>query len=97
MKNNWLDLILIALAVYRLTKFVMIDDGPFDLMLKARDWVFDRFDEEHWINKGLSCPWCISFWLSLVVLFLPAVVYWWLGIAGLVSLLFTWEFKDVAS
>lgn len=94
MQKNWLDAILMILATYRLTRLVVIDDGPFDWVASARDWAFARFDEEHWLNRGLSCPWCVSFWLALVVLFLPPMVYRWLGVAGAVALIYSWEFNN---
>ena len=92
MQKSWLDVILMILATYRLTRLVVLDDGPFDLIASARDWVFARFGEDHWLNKGLSCPWCVSFWLALPVLFAPPVAYWWLGLAGAVSLIYSWDF-----
>lgn len=60
-------LLLCALATYRLTRIILMEDGPFDLVLKLRA-VADP-DGRTWLGKGLRCPWCISFWLG------PAVVY----------------------
>ena len=93
MQKNWLDVILIALAVYRLTRLITMEDGPFDWAVKSREWIFARFNEGHWLNKGLSCPWCVSFWLAVIVLALPAELWLWFGIAGAASLLFSWEIK----
>lgn len=56
-----------ALATYRVTRLVMLEDGPFDLILKLRG-IADP-DAATWLGKGLRCPWCISFWVG------PAVVY----------------------
>lgn len=62
-----------ALAVWRLTYFIIFESAPFNAMGRLRDVVGVRFDE--WGNveannvlaQLLSCPYCASFWVGLVV------------------------------
>lgn len=90
-----LDLLLVGLVAYRLAKFITMEDGPFDIALKIREWIFRRYGPETWINKGLSCPYCVSFWLALIAAYLlaPEPLWYWLAGAGVASLAFTWEFQ----
>lgn len=64
---NLATLTICALATYRLTRLITIEEGPFGLALKLRG-VLDP-DQRTWLGRGMACPWCISFWLG------PLVVY----------------------
>lgn len=85
--------LLIGLAAYRAAKMLTMEDGPFNVFEKLRDWIFTRFDEYSWVNKGFSCPLCVSFWLALAFIFLPTPVLIWLAAAAIASVIFTMEFK----
>lgn len=99
----WLLLLVMSLAVYRLTRLVVADTFPPVLWLRDRlvggwrpltdeEWVQVRsaglaympwktqsIDEvenrwverkkwsPHWLAELLSCPWCASGWVALVV------------------------------
>jgi hypothetical protein len=54
----------LVLAVFRVTRFVVKDY----LFASVRDWVWDRFPPES-TKTGyfITCPWCVGFWLSLVL------------------------------
>lgn len=69
-------LIICALATYRVTRIVLIEDGPFNLALKLRG-ALDP-DQKTWLGKGMACAWCISFWVG------PALVYAATYTAGLI-------------
>lgn len=81
-----IELLLATLAVYRIATDLAWEDGPFDLYAWGRGWVMERYGADGWRSAGVSCPICLSFWLSL-----PAIYFWgplaWLGIAGAVALL----------
>lgn len=57
-----LTFIILSLATYRATRFVL-QDRLFD---RARNWVWDRCPPET-TRTGylLTCPWCLGFWFSL--------------------------------
>ncbi len=56
-------LIICALATYRVTRIVLLEDGPFDVFLKLRG-ALDP-DARTWLGKGMQCAWCVSFWVGL--------------------------------
>lgn len=62
MQLTFLHLIIAALATYRITRIVLLEDGPFDLVLKLRG-VLDP-DARTWLGKGMRCVWCVSFWVG---------------------------------
>lgn len=71
------------LGVYRLSHMIAMEDGPFDVFALARDSV----GQASWVGRGLHCPLCISFWLSLpmswvIVPDVDALAFTWLGLAG---------------
>lgn len=69
-------LLICALATYRITRLVLIEDGPFDLALKLRG-ALDP-DQKTWVGKGMACAWCVSFWIG------PGVAYIATYTAGLI-------------
>ena len=91
---NLIRLILAILACYRMTGFVVYDNGPwnvfFNLRLKAG--VFDtndRGEPNTNLGKLLSCPYCTGVWVAIVAGIMVLFPTWpgdilllWLGIAG---------------
>jgi hypothetical protein len=77
--------LLAAFAVYRLSTDFALEAGPYEVFSRARGWVIQRYGPDDWRSEGVSCPICVSFWLSL-----PALIWGplhWLGIAGAASFL----------
>lgn len=77
--------LLAMLGCYRLARAVVLEEGPFGIFA----WVQDKTKlQSNWIERGLACPLCISWWLALVAtLFflpvsLPEFLLTWFGIAG---------------
>lgn len=70
-----------VLAVYRVSYMIAVEDGPFDLYVMLRS----KFNQATWIGRGLVCPLCISFWLSMIpAVFMPVpFILNWLAIAGM--------------
>ena len=103
MTDKLLQIVLATFAVYRLSHALALADGPFDIFARFRDWI--GVDEQRtWVQRGLGCPACISFWVSLVfalVFILPAstisrktvidLCLLWFGIAGAVLFLLKWN------
>lgn len=85
-----MELLIWILATYRLTILIVYEDGPFDVLIKLRS----SFSINQWLNKGINCPWCVSFWLSLFVLFLPTIVTTWLAIAGGVAVIMSFTVSE---
>lgn len=62
-----LDLLLIALAVWRLSYFLVREDAPFKLM--------KRFREKHPTWGVFSCVYCASIWMAAFTLLLWHIPY----------------------
>lgn len=82
-----IDLMIAALAVYRIAHLVAFEDGPFDLFLRLRDRAMVRLGSNHWITVGMHCPLCISFWLAWLIPLTPLLVTQSLAVAGIVLML----------
>lgn len=78
-----IDSILLCLAVYRLSHAITMEDGPFDCFA----WLRENIGQATWVGRGMHCPLCVSFWLSLVVMWLPSWGVSWFGVAGAVMVL----------
>lgn len=85
-----LEFIVMALAVYRVSALIAIEDGPFDVMASLRG----RVNQSSWFGRGVRCVVCVSFWLAIPAAWIispPAVSgagsAWvtWLGLTGAVS------------
>lgn len=85
-------IILEALAVYRLSRVFVVDDGPFDVFKTARDNAAIRAgDSRLWdaIAKLYRCQLCLGVWIAVlgaVAVMTPSVasdiIILWLGLAG---------------
>ena len=89
-------LLLVALATYRLTRFVVVDDGPWDCFLRLRVWAgcYDYGADGRaltGLGRALNCPHCASVYLvifpSLLGMYSPWLLLW-LAALGVVSLLY---------
>ena len=86
------DIIILALATWRVSIALYFEYGPWDWFVRLRTWagVYDPDDTKGFWGKQLSCFWCCSFWAALVVLLLwvicwPLVVV--LALSGAVTVL----------
>lgn len=86
--------VLFVLAVYRLTHMATMEDGPLDIALRVRTWIYDLTAEGSAWQRGIECPFCVSFWFTLVMLVVPWPVVMVLGLMGGAALIFDWRFKD---
>lgn len=84
-----IPIILSAFAVYRVSRMLTLEEGPFMIFGYLQGWAEKQ---DSWVKRGLACALCTGFWLSLVpALLLPvADVPWylaWLAIAGMQAVL----------
>lgn len=54
--------VIVALAIYRLSDTIARDEGPADVFVKLRA----LFPFTSSAAKGLRCPFCVSFYVSIV-------------------------------
>lgn len=86
-----LNIILLSLAVARLTVLITEETGPGRVAERFRMYVLLKFGAESWVTEGVNCPRCVSFWLALIAAFIwpfvgyPVVFFavLWLGIGQL--------------
>jgi hypothetical protein len=62
-------LVVIALAVVRLTGLVIEDE----VTEPIREWVLDRVPDDGKLAYLITCPWCVSIYLGAVA----APLAWW--------------------
>lgn len=71
-RPTWFALVLIVLAVYRLSRLVTRDI----ILNRPRNWLVDNF--EGWVVTLMLCPWCISVWIAPPVIVLTIYCWpWW--------------------
>lgn len=95
MPVDGLVFLILCLASYRITRFVVWDSlmgahpdsgSSFSRWLDGWAWKFDGSDRS-WlrgkVGTGLSCPFCAGVWLSLVVVCVGLRLWpWALGVEG---------------
>ena len=88
---NLITLILAALAVYRISRMITDEEGPFAIFVKVRGLA----KPDTWIGRGLECIMCVSFWIAL-----PIALYiggdWlltWPALSAVTVIIRKWEQK----
>lgn len=93
------ELFIYALAGFRITEMLVVDEGPFDIFYNFRGWAnrapFDEPSIRRNISNALGCVHCTGFYVALVLtiaFFLSNPVIDFLimafALAGLMSILF---------
>lgn len=84
---------LAALAVYRLSRMLTDEEGPFMVFTKVRGLA----RPDTWIGRGLECILCMSVWVALAAALyidptwtLPLT---WLALSSVTVLIRKWEQK----
>lgn len=77
---NFLHLVILILATWRLSSLFANEDGPFDIFLRIRRWAEVACSTDGFLCRlkffdGLCCEWCNSVWLGTVL----TVAYYFLG------------------
>jgi hypothetical protein len=80
------ELIVIALAVWRISSLFVREDGPRDILGKFRAIIgikFDEYNQPYSTNslaELFSCVWCLSLWvgvgMTILWLFSPEVAFY---------------------
>lgn len=63
-------LIAAAFATWRISRMIALEEGPFSIF----SWVRGHLDplQTSWLGRGISCVFCISFWVALFLAVLIA-------------------------
>ena len=79
------DMLILTLAVWRASYFLVNEEGPLGIARKLRERAGIGHDEdtrqpisypETFFAQMLGCIWCVSFWVAIVILGL------WLSLVG---------------
>ena len=62
--SDALAFVILSLAVWRISRMVALEDGPFDVLAKVRERL-GVHKQETWVHRGLACVACVSFWIGL--------------------------------
>jgi len=85
--------VLASLAVYRLSRMLSDEEGPFSVFTKLRGIP----KPETWIGRGLACIMCLSVWIALpIALWIDPTLNWWLtwlALSGVTVIIRKWETK----
>lgn len=93
--SPWFRLTLAALATWRIAHLVAKEDGPFDLVVRARAWAGD----DSMFGRLMDCPYCVSIWAAAPSAWLAlapapngfgAWVLAWLAVSGAACLIERW-------
>jgi hypothetical protein len=81
------ELVLCALATWRVTHLLVAEDGPGDIVVRLRARL-----GEHVLGSMMDCFYCASFWVAMPFAFVVAqgALEWtvsWLAISGAAALL----------
>ncbi|TRO54471.1 hypothetical protein E2P63_01205 [Candidatus Bathyarchaeota archaeon] len=65
-----MDILLIALATWRISSLVSAETGPFWIFSNFRAWIADKAKDGNklflTLEEGIQCIWCVSVWFSLI-------------------------------
>jgi hypothetical protein len=88
-----LTFVLASLAVYRLSRMIADEEGPFEVFT----WLRNLAPATNWIGRGLACILCLSVWIALpVALWIDYQGDWaltWLALSGVTVIIRKWENK----
>lgn len=68
-----IDLIILILAGYKLSHLIAIEDGPFEMLDKFREWTgvkVSEYGEQYGTNQlstGIICMNCNSVWVGIAI------------------------------
>lgn len=78
---NAIDLIVLSLAVWRLSSLFAAEEGPWEIFEKIRQFSGVKYKEvppyemygTNVVSRGLICVWCNSIWIGLLATILYAI------------------------
>ena len=79
--------LLCVLATWRVSHFFVLEDGPWDIVVKLRIWLGDSV-----VGSLMDCFYCTSVWIALPITVLIAYDLWswivlWPALSGAAALL----------
>lgn len=88
-----LTFLIAGLAVYRVSRMIADEEGPFMVFSKLRGLA----RPDTWVARGLECIMCVSVWVALPI---ALVIDWtwtapltWLALSAVTVIIRKWEHK----
>jgi Protein of unknown function (DUF1360) len=83
----WIRFVLAVLATWRITHLLASEDGPADIVARARSWLADSI-----VGGLIDCFGCLSIWVAIPLAFFVTtspleLVLTWLALSGAAFLL----------
>jgi uncharacterized protein DUF1360 len=78
---SFTTILIASLATYRVTRIILMEDGPFNVVLALRGWLDP--DARTWLGKGMQCVWCLSFWIAPCLVYVATDTIGFLFVSGL--------------
>ena len=79
-----MNLLIAALATWRLTTLLVNEDGPLDMLVKFRSFIGIKWDAQsepygtNFVAEAFTCVWCLSFWTGAVMaIFIAPSIAWY--------------------
>jgi len=66
---DYLDLVILGLATWRVSHLFVWEDGPFDIFIKFQKLI----GPSRFLSSLFSCVWCLSVWVG-AILTLSAII-----------------------
>lgn len=101
LNDFWLSFVVASFATYRISRMLAQEEGPFELFLSLRTFIYMKWGKDRqWIQVGISCPLCISFYIGFIAAILMtlqlhyewyAIIWLWFALSGVASFLYKLE------
>lgn len=79
------NFLIYVLAVFRLTRLLVYEDGPFDVLPRYRAFLAKHSTKNvlaDMLLKLFSCKYCLGVWVAIILLYVPKVVVTGLALSG---------------
>lgn len=96
----WISFAVASFACYRISRMIAQEEGPFEIFLDLRTFIWEKGKGKAWVEKGISCPLCWSFWIAIPIALLVTLqlhyewyaFFWlWFALSGTASFLYKVE------
>lgn len=86
-----MQLLIAALFVYRLSRMLAEEEGPFGIFT----WLRGLAPAQTWLQRGMECVMCLSVWVALPVAICLGGDWWltWLALSAVAVIIKKWENK----
>lgn len=99
-----MDLLILALATWRITSLFVEEEGPYLLFVRLRKFIgvdYNEYSEviaKNEFAKMFTCIWCLSIWVSIFVtvvyIIVGATIFLPFALSAIAILIHEWQSKE---